>query len=94
MFLAVGGACSLVILYLAARATALSRTFVQAASGVIVGMFLQPSSSGIVALVTAVLSLVALRRSRSFIGGVALFALGLAAGRAALVMTSTTPAHC
>jgi hypothetical protein len=57
-------------------------------------MFLQPSTSGIVALVTAVLSLFALPRRRSFIGGVALFVLGLAAGIGALIITSTTPARC
>jgi hypothetical protein len=94
VYLAVAGGCSLVILYVATRVTPLSLTFVQAASGVIVGMFLQPSSSGIVALVTAGFSLVALGRSRSFIGGVALLGLGLAAGRAVLILTSTTPARC
>jgi len=71
----------------------MSRTFVQAAGGVIVGLFFQPSTSGIVALVTAALSLSALPR-RSFIGGLALFALGAAAGLAALALTSTTPARC
>jgi len=90
----VAGASSLFILYVASRGTPFSRTLVQAASGVIVGMFLQPSSSGIVAAVTAVSSLGALRGSRSFIGGVALFGLGLAAGRVALMLTSTTPARC
>jgi len=94
LFLAVAGASSLVILYAASRGTPFSRTLVQAASGVIVGMLLQPSSSGIVALVTAGFSLVALRRSRSLIGGVALFGLGLAAGRVVLSLTSTTPARC
>jgi len=88
------GVSSLVILYVASRGTPFSRTLVQAASGVIVGMLLQPSSSGIVALVTAGFSLVALRRSRSLIGGVALFGLGLAAGRVVLSLTSTTPARC
>jgi hypothetical protein len=57
-------------------------------------MYLQPSSSGIVALVTAVFSLVAVPRGRSLIEGVTLFALGMAAGIGALIMTSTTPARC
>jgi len=57
-------------------------------------MFLQPATSGIVALVTALLSLVALPRRRSFIGGLGLFALGAAAGIGALILTSTTPARC
>jgi len=94
LYLAAAGGCSLVILFVATRATPVFLTFVQAASGAIVGMFLQPSSSGIVALVTAGFSLVALRRSRSFIGGVAFFGLGLAAGRAVVILTSTTPARC
>jgi len=87
------GSSSLAILYVAAHANPMSRTFVQAASGVIVGLFLQPSTSGIVALVSAALSLSALPR-RSFIGGVALFALGAAAGVAAMILTSMTPARC
>jgi hypothetical protein len=70
-----------------------SRALVQVASGVIVGMFLQPSTSGIVALVTAVLSLRAIPR-RGFITGLPLFALGFAGGLAALILTSTTPARC
>ena len=93
VFLVLAGACSLAILYVAAHPTEPSRTLVQAASGAIVGMFLQPSSSGIVALATAVLSLAALPR-RSFIGGVALFAVGVAAGLGAMILTSTTPARC
>jgi hypothetical protein len=93
VFLVLAGACSIAILYVAVHPTEPSRTLVQAASGVIVGMFLQPSSSGIVALATAVLSLAALPR-RSFIGGVALFAVGVAAGLGATILTSTTPARC
>jgi hypothetical protein len=87
-------ACSLITLYLAAHADARSLALVQVPVGVIVGMFLQPSTSGIVALVTAVLSLVALPRGRSFIGGLALFALGVAAGFVALMLTSATPTRC
>jgi len=86
-------ACSLAIFYVAADANPRSRTFVQAASGVIVGLFLQPSTAGIVALVTAALSLSALPR-RSFIGGVALFGVGVAVGLAAMILTSMTPARC
>jgi hypothetical protein len=94
LFLVLAGACSIVILYVAAHANPRSTVLVQAASGVIVGMFVQPSTSGIVALATAVLSLVALPRGPSFIGGVALFALGVAGGVAAMIVTSTTPTRC
>jgi hypothetical protein len=94
LFIALAGACSLVVLYVGLHASPLATTLVQAASGTIVGMFLQPSTSGIVALVTAVSSLLALPRGRSFIGGLALFAVGMAAGIGALIMTSTTPARC
>jgi len=88
------GACSLITLYVAAHADARSLVLVQVPVGVIVGMFLQPSTAGIVALVTAVLSLVALPRGRSFLVGLALFALGVAAGFVALMLTSATPARC
>jgi hypothetical protein len=93
VFLGVAGAASLAILYVAAHATSRSRVLAQTAAGVVVGMLLQPSTAGIVALATAVLSLRALPRP-SFISGVALFALGVAVGRAALVLTSTTPTRC
>jgi hypothetical protein len=88
------GVCSILALYVAAHATPFATTLVQGATGVIVGMYLQPSTSGIVALLTAVLSLVALPRGRSFIGGLALFAFGVAAGIGVLIMTTTTPARC
>jgi hypothetical protein len=78
----------------AAHATPFATTLVQGATGVIVGMYLQPSTSGIVALLTAVLSLVALPRGRWFIGGLALFVFGVAAGIGALIVTSTTPTRC
>jgi hypothetical protein len=94
LFLILAGACSVVILYVAAHQGPRSTLLVQAASGVIVGMFLQPSTSGIVALVTAVLSLAALPRRRSFFSGLALFAFGIAVGIAALILTSTTPTRC
>jgi len=87
------GACSLGILYVATHADAPSTALVQVASGVIVGMFLQPATSGLVALVTAVLSLRAIPR-RSLVAGVALFAVGVAAGIAARILTSTTPVRC
>jgi len=93
LFLGLAAACSVAILYVAAHADPRSTVLVQAAAGVIVGMFLQPATSGIVALVTAVLSLRALPR-RSFINGLALFALGVAVGLVALILTSTTPARC
>jgi hypothetical protein len=92
-FLGVAGVASLAILYVSAHSNPRSLVLLQAAAGVVVGMFLQPSTSGIVALVTAVLSLRALPRP-SFINGIALFALGVAVGRAALILTSTTPARC
>jgi hypothetical protein len=87
------GACSLGILYVAAHADARSTALVQVATGVIVGMFAQPATSGIVALVTAFISLRALPR-RSLIAGLALFALGVAGGIGALILTSTTPTRC
>ena len=94
LFIGLAAACSIGILYVAAHANQRSILLVQAATGVIAGLFLQPSTSGIVALVTAVLSLVALRGHPAFIGGLALFALGVAAGIGALIMTSTTPTRC
>ena len=94
LFLSLAAASSIVILYVAAHATPRSMLLVQGASGAIAGLFLQPSTSGIVALVTAVLSLVALPRGRSFIVGLALFAFGVAAGIGVLIVTSTTPARC
>ena len=92
-FLGVAGAASLAVLYVAAHASERSRVLVQTAAGVVVGLFLQPATSGIVGLVTAVLSLRALPRP-SFRNGVALFAVGVALGRAALLLTSTTRARC
>jgi hypothetical protein len=93
VFIGLAGACSLVTLYVAADGTPLLRTLVQAATGVIAGMFLQPSTSGLVALVTVAFSVRALPR-RSFAGGTALFALGVAVGLAAMILTSATPARC
>jgi len=93
VFIGLVGACSLGILYVATHAEARSTAVVQVASGVIVGMFLQPATSGLVALVTAVLSLRALPR-RSLVAGVALFAIGVVAGLAARILTSTTPVRC
>jgi len=93
VFLVLAAACSLAILYVAAHPNPSLMTVVQAASGVIVGLFLQPSSSGIVSLATAVLSLAALPR-RSFVGGIAFFAVGVAVGLGAMILTSTTPARC
>ena len=93
VFIGLVGACSLGILYVATHADARSTAVVQVASGVIVGMFLQPATSGLVALVTAVLSLRALPR-RSLVAGVALFAIGVVAGLAARILTSTTPVRC
>jgi len=93
VFIGLVGACSLGILYVATHAGARSTAVVQVASGVIVGMFLQPATSGLVALVTAVLSLRALPR-RSLVAGVALFAIGVVAGLAARILTSTTPVRC
>jgi hypothetical protein len=66
---------------------------VQAATGVIAGMFLQPSTSGLVVLVTVAFSVRALPR-QSFVGGAALLALGVAVGLAAMILTSATPARC
>jgi hypothetical protein len=57
VFIGLAGAGSLVTLYVAADATPLLRTLVQPATGVIAGMFLQPSTSGLVALVTAAMIL-------------------------------------
>jgi len=94
VFIGSAGVCSLSILYVASHATPRAITLAQAPAGVIVGMFLQPATSGLVALVTAVFSLVALSRGRSFLAGLGLFALGVAAGLAALILTSTTPARC
>ena len=94
LFIALVGLCSIVVLYVATNATPQSTVLVQAASGVIVGLFLQPSTSGIVALVTGFLSLVTLPRDRSLYGGLALFALGVAAGIGARIITSTTPTRC
>ena len=93
VFIGLVGACSLGILYVATHADARSTAVVQVASGVIVGMFLQPATSGLVALVTAVLSLRALPR-RSLVAGMALFAIGVVAGLAARILTSTTPVRC
>jgi hypothetical protein len=93
VFLALAAVSSLVIVYVAAHADPRSTVLVQGAAGVIVGMFLQPATSGVVALFTAVLSLRALPRG-SFGGGVALFALGVAVGLATMILTSTTPARC
>ena len=93
VFIGLAGACSLGILYVATHAEARSTALVQVASGVIVGMFLQPATSGLVALVTAVLSLRALPR-RSLVAGMALFAIGVVAGLAARILTSTTPVRC
>lgn len=94
LFIGLAGACSIVTLYVAAHANPRSTVLVQPAIGVVAGLFLQPSTSGIVALVTAVFSLAALPRDRSFIGGLALFALGVGAGIGAVSLTSTTPARC
>jgi hypothetical protein len=94
LFIALAAACSLVILYVAAHATPLARTLVQGATGIVVGMYLQPSTSGIAALVTTVLSLASLPPRRSLVGGLALFVLGMMAGIGARILTSTPGVRC
>jgi hypothetical protein len=93
VFLGIAAAASLAMLYVAANANPRSLVLVQAAAGVVVGMFLQPATSGVVALLTAVLALRALPRD-SFTNGTLLFALGVAVGLATMILTSTTPARC
>jgi hypothetical protein len=93
LFVALAGACCLAILYVAVHPNPRSRVLVQVATGTVAGMFLQPSTSGIVAVAMIALSLGAIPRT-SFIGGVALFAFGLAAGLGVLILTSTPSARC